>query len=68
MDTLDKYYMLKTAMEYSYEQFCNNPTKANSNSYGMDLNNFRDFCVEVVDRLALTDPMIVSTVELGGIY
>lgn len=68
MDTLDKYYMLKTAMEYSYEQFCNNPTKANSDSYGMDLNNFRDFCVDVLGQLVKTDPLIVSTVELGGNY
>ena len=68
MDTVTKYYMLKTAMEHSYEQFCNKPTKANSDTYGMDLNNFRDFCVAVLDQLVKTDPLIVSTVELGGNY
>ena len=66
MDTVNKYYMLKMSMDDAYARFDKNPTKQNSDCYGMALNDFRDFCVEIVDQLVMLVPEVVSEVKLGG--
>ena len=66
MDTINKYYWLKMVMDEAYDRFNKNPTKLNSDYYGMALNDFRDFCVAVVDQLVSLAPEVVSEVKLGG--
>jgi hypothetical protein len=53
-------------MDEAYDRFDKNPTKQNSDYYGMALNDYRDFCVAVIDQLVLLAPEVVSEVKLGG--
>lgn len=66
MDTVNKYYMLKMCADAAYKKFDSNPTQANSDAYGMALNELRDFCVDLVDELVINAPEIISAVKLGG--
>ena len=64
MDNVNKYYKLKMDAEAAYNGFNQNPTKANSDAYGMALNEFRDFCVDLIDELVINAPELVSSVNV----
>ena len=66
MNAVDKYHTLKMCADAAYDEFNNNPTRANSDCYGMALNELRDFCVEVMDELVISAPEVVSSIKIGG--
>ena len=58
----EKYLQLKKLADEAYKIFNDNPTQANSNSYGMALNNIRDFCIEVIDKVVHQHPEITNSI------
>ncbi len=68
MDTINQYYRLKVIADSAYMKFDNNPTQANSDMYGIALNNLRDFCMEVVEQLIANSPELIAEVRVNGSY
>lgn len=58
----EKYLEFKKVADESYKTFDNNPTQANSDNYGVALNNLRDFCIEFVDKLIAKSPHITNNI------
>ena len=62
MTITNKYKQLRVAADEAYTIFDNNPTQANSDAYGMALNELRDFCIEVIDRMVEWHPEIANKI------
>lgn len=45
----ERYTELRQIADGAYAIFDSNPTQANSDNYGLALNNLRDFCIGVLD-------------------
>lgn len=58
----EKYVELKNIVDEAYKIFDLNPTQANSDAYGMALNNLRDFCIEFVSQLVTKHPDITNCI------
>jgi hypothetical protein len=58
----EKYKELKDVTDEAYKTFDSNPTQANSDAYGMALNNLRDFCVEVIDSMVKERPDLSNSI------
>ena len=58
----EKYRQLRMAADEAYTTFDNNPTQANSDAYGMALNELRDFCIEVIDRMVEDRPDLANNI------
>ena len=56
----ERYKELKQIADEAYKTFDSNPTQASSNTYGMALNNLRDFCIEVLDIITKEHPEITD--------
>lgn len=57
-----KYLQLKEIADGAYKIFNDNPTQANSDGYGMALNNLRDFCIEVIANMVETRPDLADNI------
>jgi hypothetical protein len=62
MTITQKYTELKIIADEAYKTFDFNPTQANSDAYGMALNNLRDFCIEVIDTTVKNRPDITDNI------
>jgi hypothetical protein len=58
----EKYLEFKKIADDAYKTFDSNPTPANSDAYGMALNNLRDFCIEVIDKIVAEHPYITNNI------
>lgn len=58
----EKYNELKTIADEAYKTFDFNPTQANSDMYGIALNNLRDFCIGFVDQLVTQRPDVTDCI------
>lgn len=58
----EKYTELKNYADEVYKTFDANPTQANSDNYGMALNNLRDFCIEVIEAMIKDHPEITNKI------
>ena len=58
----EKYIQLKEFVDVAYKIFNDSPTQANSDSYGMALNNLRDFCNEVIEKIVEQHPEITNSI------
>lgn len=58
----EQYIELRKIADGAYKIFNDNPTQANSDGYGMALNNIRDFCTEVIDKIIQQHPEITNSI------
>ena len=58
----EKYVELKNIADEAYKTFDFNPTQANSDAYGMALNNLRDFCIEVIANMVEQRPDLADNI------
>ena len=58
----EKYNELRKIADEAYTTFDSNPTQANSDAYGMALNNLRDFCIEVIATMVEKRPDITDNI------
>jgi hypothetical protein len=57
----EKYRTLRRNMDMAYEVFDSDPTQANSDTYGIALGEFQDFCVQAVEELINQRPDIANS-------
>jgi hypothetical protein len=62
MTITEKYRELKSITDEAYKTFDSNPTQASSDTYGMALNNLRDFCIEVVASMVENRPDLANNI------
>ena len=62
MTIAEKYRELRDIADVAYKIFDSAPTQANSDAYGMALNNLRDFCIEVVADMVETRPDLADNI------
>lgn len=62
MTVAEKYKELKGIADVAYKIFDSTPTQANSDAYGIALNNLRDFCIEVVAVMAENRPDLADNI------
>ena len=58
----ERYKELRQIADETYAIFDSNPTQANSDTYGIALNNLRDFCIEFVDQLVTQRPDVTNCI------
>ena len=58
----ERYTELRQIADEAYAIFDSNPTQANSDTYGIVLNNLRDFCIEVIDKIVAEHPHITNNI------
>lgn len=62
MTLAEKYRELKNIADEAYKTFDSNPTQANSDTYGMALNNLRDLCIAVVANMVEQRPDLANNI------
>lgn len=58
----ERYTELRQLAEEAYAIFDSDPTQANSDAYGIALNNLRDFCIGVLDIVTKEHPEITDKI------